>query len=301
MDPILPSGKYVISVPTETETYYFGLLQVPDRPDTIGILQIPEGVDPPVFTLKRFDEADGYRYSLLIGGQCVDETDNGSLCLKPEVGDCKKWMIVPSGNKRYILVFPSLIVPNVRNVPKPKVLVQHTRYEWDVGCTGVKLECLSYVQTINRHAALFVELWSVGEVKTTADEQTTLNDGTTGGANATHNKLGRTRSLRTDQVSTSENDTRTCQTTYVPKLPDGLRNGDESPHVSPRGKEIWICLQVTMRHVARDNMDALRASYSNEDAINRQKKLRNASDCGHERTEQRGEDNPLHGRVSGSG
>ncbi|KAF8431952.1 hypothetical protein L210DRAFT_3633533 [Boletus edulis BED1] len=211
---------------------------------------------PPVFTLKRFDEADGYRYSLLIGGQCVDETDNGFLRLKPEVGDCKKWMIVPD------------TLPNVRNVPKP-----HTRY---VGYTGVKLECLNYVQTINRHAVLFVELSNESDGGMAVKEGHSLqgvgeNDsGRTGNVERWHNgrcqrdsqQVGTNcRSLRTDQVRTLENDTRTCQTTYVPKLPDGLRNGDESPHVSPRGKEIWtIC------------MDALRASYSEDAQINRQKK-----------------------------
>jgi hypothetical protein len=42
MPPILPSGKYTISLPTATETYYIGPLK--DNPDAIGIL--PGDVDP---------------------------------------------------------------------------------------------------------------------------------------------------------------------------------------------------------------------------------------------------------------
>ncbi|KAF8121538.1 hypothetical protein EV363DRAFT_1405868 [Boletus edulis] len=80
MDPIIPSGKYILSLPTTAGTYYLGPLQ--DKPDTIGVL--PEDISPrPIFTLTN----EGDQYKILIGG------------------GCKKWRIVSSGNETCMSVF----------------------------------------------------------------------------------------------------------------------------------------------------------------------------------------------------
>ncbi|KAF8127479.1 hypothetical protein EV363DRAFT_1298203 [Boletus edulis] len=113
MDPIIPSGKYILSLPTTAGTYYLGPLQ--DKPDTIGVL--PEDISPlPTFTLINDGAFDEYKIS--IGELCVDKMRDGSLYLKADNSRCKKWRIVSSGNETYM----SVSFANWRRQGDPNVL-----------------------------------------------------------------------------------------------------------------------------------------------------------------------------------
>ncbi|KAF8546766.1 hypothetical protein OG21DRAFT_1490842 [Imleria badia] len=92
MPPILPSGRYTISIARDTEKYYFGPLV--DEPEKLGLL--PGNVDPPpIFTLDNVDEVN--EYNILIDERLVSDKDNGELLLeRPELGVKKKWKIFQS-------------------------------------------------------------------------------------------------------------------------------------------------------------------------------------------------------------
>ncbi|KAF8546767.1 hypothetical protein OG21DRAFT_1517909 [Imleria badia] len=99
MPPILPSGRYIISIARDTETYCVGTLA--DNSGAVGIF--PGHVDSPqIYTLYNVDGVDEYNIS--INGQSVGEKEDGELCLeRPDLDDKKRWKIVPKGDDKYVI------------------------------------------------------------------------------------------------------------------------------------------------------------------------------------------------------